>query len=125
MTRPTRYWNDRIFIMTDARHNCRKDSYHTDHLAIDQLKHKIVDPGHITKADDHCSQRHETFGCDVMYRDFDKLGIEVVDHTHDRNMSINGRLKTRETNNSNDRWHVTKGISSAIKKISIKIKARH
>ena len=38
--------DDGISIMTDARHSCRKNSYHTDHLAVGQLSHKIVDARH-------------------------------------------------------------------------------
>ena len=32
-----------ISIMTDARHACRKNSFHSDHIAIGQKTHKIVD----------------------------------------------------------------------------------
>ncbi len=38
---------DGISIMTDARHSCRKNSFHTDHLARGQLSHKIDDVQHI------------------------------------------------------------------------------
>ena len=115
-----------ISIMTDARHSCRKNSYHTDHLALGQLSHKIVDVQHITKDDDTCSQRHEALGFDRMYQSFDGAGIKVQDHSHDRNATINNKIKTSrpETNNSNDRWHATKGITAAIRKIGTGAKKR-
>ena len=30
-------------IMTDARHSCRENSYHTDHVSLGQLTHKVID----------------------------------------------------------------------------------
>lgn len=58
--------NDEISIMTDARHACRKNSYHTDHVALGQKTHKVVDIQHITKVDERCSQKHETVGCTML-----------------------------------------------------------
>ena len=108
-----------IGIITDARHSCRKNSYHTDHVALGQLTHKIVDIRHITKDVDKCTQRHESLGFDLMYEGLDQAGIAVHDHAHDRNPSINKKIRNdrKETNNSNDRWHATKGIPTSIKKI--------
>ena len=108
-----------ISIMTDARHACRKNSFHSDHIAIGQKTHKIVDVQHITKRDETSSQKHESLGCTKMYEGFDRDGITVVDHAHDRNSSVNKQIKDRQgTTNSNDPWHGTKPIKSAFKKIA-------
>ena len=108
-----------ISIMTDARHACRKNSFHSDHIAIGQKTHKIVDVQHITKRDETSSQKHESLGCTKMYEGFDRDGIIVVDHAHDRNSSVNKQIKDRQgTTISNDPWHGTKPIKSAFKKIA-------
>ena len=46
-------------IMRDARHPCRKNSYRTNIPALGQITHKIVAYEHVTKKDDHATQRHE------------------------------------------------------------------
>ena len=51
-----------MFIMTDARHACRKNSYHTDHLALGQITHEVVDVQHISKKDDICTQHMKYYG---------------------------------------------------------------
>ena len=108
-----------ISIMTDARHACRKNSFHSDHIAIGQKTHKIVDVQHITKRDETSSQKHESLGCSMMYDTFDREGIKIIDHAHDRNSSVNKQVKDRQgTTNSNDPWHGTKPIKSAFKKIA-------
>ena len=38
-----------ISIMTDARHQCRENSYHTDHVALGQYTHKVINMQHIDK----------------------------------------------------------------------------
>ena len=81
--------HDGISIMTDVRHSCRKNSFHTDHLAVGHLGHKIVAVQHITKEDYSCSQRHEPLGFDRMFANFDQAGVKVVDHAHNRNATIN------------------------------------
>ena len=97
-----------IGIITDARHSCRKNSYHTDHVALGQLTHKIVDIRHITKDVDKCTHS-QSLGFDLMYEGLDQAGIAVHDHAHDRNPSINKKIQNdrKETTNSNDRWHAT------------------
>ena len=84
-----------------------------------QLTHKVIDIQHITKEDDICTQRHETLACKRMYENFDQAGIQVKDHAHDRNLSINNVIKSRHgTTNSNDKWHATKPITGKLKKVS-------
>ena len=105
--------------MTDARHAYRKNSFHSDHIAIGQEPHKIVDVQYITKSDETSSQKHENFGCSKMHEGFDRDGTKVVDHAHDRNSSVNKQIKDRQgTTSSNDSWHGTKPIKSAFKKIA-------
>ena len=43
---------DSTRIITDARHACRKNSYHTDVVAIGQVIYKVVCIQHVTKNDD-------------------------------------------------------------------------
>ena len=64
-----------ISIMTDARHACRKNSYHSDHIALGQKTHKIIHVQHITKREETSSQKHEALGCRKMYEEFDRQGI--------------------------------------------------
>ena len=110
--------------MTDARHHCRKNSYHTDHVAIGMQTHKVVDIQHINRKDDNCTQRHEVMGFDRMYADFAANGIKVTHHAHDRNMSINKRLREgKQAKNSNDRWHCTRAVTSNVKKMGACTKA--
>ena len=59
-----------ISIMTDARHQCRKNSYHTDHVALGQHTHKVINYQHITKLQERVTQRHEQVGCEQMYEYF-------------------------------------------------------
>ena len=108
-----------ISIMTDARHACRKISFHSDHIAIGQKTHKILDVQHLTKREETSSQKHEALGCRKMYEEFDRLGIDVKDHAHDRNTSVNKQVKDRPgTTNSNDAWHGAKPIKFGFKKIA-------
>ena len=45
---------------------------------------------HVTKNDDHVSQRHERLGTEMLYQNLDiKQNVSVAVHTHDRNMAIN------------------------------------
>jgi hypothetical protein len=106
-----------ISVMTDARHACRKNSYHTDHVTLGQRSHKVLDLQHITKEDDHCSQRHEHVGCTRMYDAMDAAGVAIEEHTHDRNVSINKLIKTKGARNVNERWHVAKSVTSGVKKL--------
>ena len=54
-----------------------------------------------------------------MYSDFDKRGVKVKVHDHDRNLSVNKTIKARETvSNCNERWHATKSVTQGVKAIS-------
>jgi hypothetical protein len=66
-----------IRIMSDARHACRKNSYHTDVIAIGQRTHKVVSVEHVTKDDDVCTQRHEFIGTERLYANFNNKSIRV------------------------------------------------
>lgn len=108
-----------ISIMTDARHQCRKNSFHTDHVALGQYTHKVINIQHINKEEDRCTQRHETIGCEKMYEDFQRQGVAVNIHAHDRNLSVNKSIKAKENvKNCNERWHAAKPVTQGIKKIS-------
>jgi hypothetical protein len=109
---------DGICIMTDARHACRKNSYHTDHVALGRHTRKVVDYQHINKLEDNVTQRHEAIGCSRMYDAFEDNNIKVKEHAHDRNLSINRQIKDKDgVHNLNDRWHVTKPITKGFKKL--------
>ncbi|MEW8544680.1 MAG: hypothetical protein AB2693_14230 [Candidatus Thiodiazotropha sp.] len=110
---------NKISIMTDARHHCRKNSFHTDHVALGATTHKVINMQHITKDQEKSTQKHETVGCERMYAEFDKKGINVKVHIHDRNMSVNKTVKGRESvANCNERWHATKSVTQGVKAIS-------
>lgn len=81
-----------IGIMTDARHACRKNSFHTDHVALGMKTHKVVHYQHVTKKQERCSQKHETLGAELMYQYFDNKNITVKVHVHDNNGSISKRI---------------------------------
>lgn len=66
-----------VRIMTDARHACRKNSRHTDVVAIGQVTRKVVNVQHITKKDDKSTQRHEAIGTVRLYEDFNEKKIKV------------------------------------------------
>ncbi len=111
--------------MSDARHACRRNSVHSDVVAIGQKTHKIVAHEHITKDDDRCSQRHEMVGTVRIYDHFKERNLKVVDHAHDRNTSVNKHVREHGVNNSNDRWHVAKSIGKAMKKLTAGAKKHH
>lgn len=110
-----------IGIMTDARHACRKNSFHTDHVALGVKTHKVVDIQHVTKEDDHVSQRHEKVGVARMYAEFERQDINVDVHVHDNNSSVNKFIREKEgdTRNCNERWHATKPITRELNKIGL------
>ena len=61
-----------------------KKSFYSDHIATGQKTHKIVDVQHPTKLEETSSQKHEALGCRKMYDDFDRNGIQVKSHAHDK-----------------------------------------
>ena len=53
---------DGIDIITNARHGWIKNAQDTSVVAIGEKSHKVINCVHVTKADDHVSQRHEKIG---------------------------------------------------------------
>ena len=51
-----------INILTDARHGWRKNAKDTSVVAIGEKSHQVIQHVHVTKHDDHCTQRHEKTG---------------------------------------------------------------
>lgn len=76
--------DDKVAILTDARHGCRKNSYHTDVIAIGQKSHKVIHHEHVTKEEERSSQKHELYGTKKMYEKLDEKGVSVYCHGHDR-----------------------------------------
>lgn len=107
-------------IETDARHACRKNSYHSDVVALGQKTHKVVGIVHVTKNDEISSQKHEVVGTKKLYEYFDAKGIQLKDHAHDRNTSVNKIIRERNgtTTNTNDRWHAAKSIKKGMMSIA-------
>jgi hypothetical protein len=67
----------KLSIITDARHGCRKNSFHTDMVAIGYATHRVIHYEHVTKDDERCSQKHEVYGCRKMYESFNARNIKV------------------------------------------------
>ena len=63
---------DGISIMTDTRPHCRKNSYHTDHVALGAYTHKVINMQHITRDEERSTKKHETVCCELMYNEFVK-----------------------------------------------------
>ena len=63
--------------ITDARHACRKNSFHTDVVCIGYNTHRVINYVHVTKAEEACSQKHEACGTRTLYQDFNTRGIRV------------------------------------------------
>ena len=66
-----------VRLMTDARHACRKNSHHSDVVAIGQVTRKVINIQHVTKADDKSTQRHEVLGTTRLYAEFTDKNIKV------------------------------------------------
>ena len=64
-------------IITDARHACRKNSFHTDVVTIGYETHRVIHYEHVTKDDERCSQKHEVHGSRKMYESFHQREIKV------------------------------------------------
>ncbi|CAN7979092.1 unnamed protein product [Ixodes persulcatus] len=106
-------------IETDARHACRKNSFHTDVVALGQKHHKVVGIVHVTKKEEPSSQKHEALGTRRLYEYFRERNITVNDHSHDRNTTVNKLIREQNgPTNSNDRWHAAKGTLKGMKAIA-------
>ena len=108
-----------IEIMTDARHGWRKNAKDTSVVAIGEKSHKVLQHVHVTKEDDHCSQRHEKVGTERVYSYLDSKNVSVAVHSHDRNTSINKMIRENHkiTTNQNDTWHSVKALKKSVLKI--------
>ncbi|CAN7992142.1 unnamed protein product [Ixodes pacificus] len=82
-----------LSIETDARHACRKNSFHTDVVALRQKHHKVVGIVHVTKKEEPSSQKHEALGTRQLYKYFRERNITVNDHSHDRNTTVNKLIR--------------------------------
>lgn len=104
-----------INILTDARHGWRKNAKDTSVVTIGERSHQVLLHTHVTKADDHCTQRHEKLGTEKAYDYFEEKGVEVAVHAHDRNMSINKLVKDKPlTVNQNDTWHSIRTLKKVV-----------
>ena len=108
-----------IDIMTDARHGWRKNAKDSSIVAIGDKSHQVLHHVHITKEDDHCSQRHEKLGTEKVYTYLDSQDVSVAVHAHDRNTSINKFVREKQplTRNQNDTWHSVKSLKKELSKI--------
>ncbi|XP_078689086.1 uncharacterized protein LOC144920642 [Branchiostoma floridae x Branchiostoma belcheri] len=114
-----------LSIVTDARHAQRRNSYRSDIMALGQNNHKVLAYAPVTKEEQRSSQKHEMYGTTKLYQQFDELGVQIADHAHDRNHTINKFIKDRppyadgtRTSNSNDTWHATKSIAKKFRKVA-------
>ena len=109
-----------IDIITDARHQWRKNAACSDIVAIGDKTKKVINVQTVHKSEEKCSQRHEMYGTEKLYEFFTENNIDINVHAHDRNASINKYLADKHPNvtNANDTWHLAKGISKEVKKIA-------
>lgn len=70
--------DDGITIMTDARHGWRKNAKDSSIVAIGEKTHRVIKSEHVTKQDDHVSQRHEKIGTERIYEFLDEQGVDVI-----------------------------------------------
>lgn len=109
-----------INIITDARHCWRKNAKFSDVVCIGNATNKCLRISTVTKDDDPSSQRHELIGVKQIYNYLDENDCPVNVHAHDNNNQINKfvREDRSPTENANDTWHLTKGISKSARKIT-------
>jgi len=109
-----------IDIMTDARHGWRKNAKDTSVVAIGDHCHKVLQCVHVTKAEDHVTQRHEKLGTQQIYEYIESKGVNIRVHAHDRNMAINKMVREHSPTviNQNDTWHGVKSVKKALSAIA-------
>ncbi len=109
-----------INIMSDARHACRKNSFHSDIPALGYKTHKVVAYSHITKEDERSSQKHELCGTKKLYDNFRERNIKIKIHVHDRNSSVSRYLADEqpECMDAYDTWHGSKEVKRGAAKIT-------
>ena len=82
---------DSINILTDAWHGIRRNSKYTDVVCIGAESHKVLRIETITRADEHCAQKHELLGTETIHdysENQEGASVSVHVHCHDRNMSV-------------------------------------
>lgn len=101
--------NKGISIMTDARHEWRKNAAQSGIIALGMKTYKVVGAVPTTREDDPISQRHELLGSRKLYEQFESKDINIGVHGHDRNSSLNKYLILEQPMviNTNDTWHAT------------------
>ncbi|VDI69775.1 Hypothetical predicted protein [Mytilus galloprovincialis] len=94
--------------------------FHTDVTALGNLTHKVVGYSHVTKNQERSSQKHETFGTEKLYEDFERKRIKVKVHSHDRNASVSKYLSQNQPDviDSYDTWHGAKEVRRNMAKIT-------
>jgi len=108
-----------INIMTDARHGWRKNAKDSSIVTIGEKSNKVLHHAHVTKADDHVTQRHEKLGTEWVYSYLESKDTPVAVHIHDRNMSINKLVRDKKGPvNQNDTWHGVKSLKKVLLTIS-------
>ena len=116
----TEEWHG-INIITDARHGWRKNAKDTSVVTIGEKSSMVLLHTHVTKADDHVTQRHELLGTKQVYEYFESRDTPVAVHCHDRNMAVNKYVRDRAkayTTNQNDCWHGVKALKKSVTGIS-------
>ncbi len=119
------HMSEGINIITDARHGWRRNAKDTSVVAIGEKTHKVIHHEHVTKQDDHVTQRHEALG---MNRIFQKMAVQDVTINmviHDRNMAVNKIVQQHSVGNQNDLWHGIKSVKKTLTQISSGPKYKH
>ena len=114
-----------ITVMSDARHGWRKNSKDSSVVVIGDKSHKVLCHQLVTRDDDPCSQRHETFGTKAAMDKFEESGVMVEMWIHDRNVSVNNEVRKRNMINQNDLWHGIKNLKKLVKVVSCGAKKNH
>jgi hypothetical protein len=109
-----------LVIMSDARHGCRTNSFHSDILALGYTNYKVVGYSHVNKRDEPSSQKHDLYGVKQLYGQFETRGVKIDEHVHDRNTSVTKYIHDNHPTikNSYDTWHATKEVRRHLKKIT-------
>ena len=109
-----------IDILTDARHDWRRNTKDTSVVAIGQLSHKVVACEHVTKDDCPISQKHELIGSERIVKSLEKDSIAIGVWAHDCSASINSfvRKQPEPTRNQNETWHGVKNLKKELIKVS-------
>ena len=99
-------------VMSDARHSCRKNRFHTDHIAFCQTTHKVLYIQYITIEDYDVTQRHENLACSRMH------GVRMSRTQTSQNTRMIGTCQSTSWSKrvESETWHVSENITADIKK---------